>query len=164
MRKRSAHRLSASCSSSSRSGWRASAPGTTDASVTSPRLQEIARARRRIHGLDTGSGVRASTFGRQFRLSAGRRSSHCTQRRTSAITSPVRMSPHRARSARRWTSQKIAASHPSAMKVHPGLIMNIAPVQPANPASDSHGRTRKVGRQEGFPISSSSAAERFRSA
>ena len=40
--------------------------------------------------------------------------------------------------------------------------MNITAKHPAKPASDRNGFTRKVGRHEGLPISSSNPAERFR--
>ena len=39
--------------------------------------------------------------------------------------------------------------------------MNITAKQPAKPANERNGFTRKVGRHDGFPISSSSPAERF---
>ena len=85
------------------------------------------------------------------------------QSRTSAITSPVRISPHRARIARRLTSQKMRPSHPNAAKVQPGLIMNIAARQPAKPMKETSARTRNLGRQDGFDIISSQAAERLSS-
>ena len=84
--------------------------------------------------------------------------------RAADMSSPSRMSPQRARSARRFMSQYTAASNAIATNVQPGLIMNIIATQPTNPARHTHERTRNVGRHEGLPIASSSAAERFSSA
>ena len=46
----------------------------------------------------------------------------------------------------------------------PGLIMNIAPRQPANPIVGNSAGTRKVGRQKGLASSDSAAAAKFNNA